>query len=621
MGERHAPGPGRKKSMESAALAALSVIGFGIALANQIAKRLRVPPILVYLIVGALAGESVLGVVRPHDLEPLFETALEVLVGLIVFEGAFAIDTDYLKRVGRLVRNLLTLGLLLTWALATFAAGALGVLPWSTAALFGALVTVTGPTVIGPLVKRVHLNDHVRAVLIGEGVLIDQLGAILTVIVLEAVVGGLEADPLIFVPTRLGAGFLLGLLGVAIVRGVVYFNKAISPIEIQLLLFGASLGIFALSASVLPQSQLMAMATMGLALAWIKIPHAEAVRSFEDDISLLLIGAIYVLAAATVELEVMADLFPMGLLVVLLLMVVIRPVVVFLSSIGSGLRWQERAYVSAIGPRGVVAASLAAFASTKLGEDNAGPTLAALVFLTVFMTVAIQSTYADVVAKLLGVKAMRALVGGAGALARRTAVQLEANGYDVLLIDNDEETVALAKEEGLQAEFGDVTDVRLLSRHGATTAQVAAALTDRDHSNLLFTQYLHSVNPEARLFARVAQPGAVEAFRQSGAVVLSEVDTLATAMADLIGTPTLEQALVSRAGDRMTVEVPVGRALDGRVIRELGIPHNVLVLLIVRDGGDIVPSGDTVLRAGDEMLLFGHRELVLDARERLVTIA
>jgi len=608
--------------MESAALAALGVIGFGLALANQIAKRLRIPPILVYLVLGALAGESVLGIVRPHDLDPLFETLLEVLVGLIVFEGAFAIDTDYLRRVGRFVRNLLTVGLLLTFGLATLAAGALGVLPWPTAALFGALVTVTGPTVIGPLVKRVHLNDHVRAVLIGEGVLIDPLGAILAVVVLEAVVGGLvEADPLVFIPTRLGAGLLFGLAGAALIRGVLWMNKAMSPIEIQMLLLGSSIGVYAVSALVVPQSQLMTMATMGLVLAWLNIPHAEAVRSFEDDISLILLGAIFVLAAATVDLTVIDDLFPEGLIVVLLLMVVIRPIVVFVCSIGSGLRWQERAYISAIGPRGVVAASLAAFASTQLGEENAGPTLAALVFLTVFLTVAVQSTYADVVAKLLGVKAMRALVAGAGALARRIAVQLEADGYDVLLIDSDEETVALAKAEGLNALAGDVTDVRLLNKNGALDAQVAVAVTNRDQSNLLFTQYLQSVNPDIRLFVRVAQPGAVEAFRQTGATVLSEVDTLANAFAELIGSPTLEHALVSRVGDRMTVEVPVGNALNGREIRELGLPQRVLVLLLVRDGGDLVPSGNTVLQTGDRMLLFGRRDLVLESRERLVTVA
>jgi len=608
--------------MESAALAALGVIGFGLALANQIAKRLRIPPILVYLVLGALAGESVFGIVRPHDLDPLFETLLEVLVGLIVFEGAFAIDTDYLRRVGRFVRNLLTVGLLLTFGLATLAAGALGVLPWPTAALFGALVTVTGPTVIGPLVKRVHLNDHVRAVLIGEGVLIDPLGAILAVVVLEAVVGGLvEADPLVFIPTRLGAGLLFGLAGATLIRGVLWMNKAMSPIEIQMLLLGSSIGVYAVSALVVPQSQLMTMATMGLVLAWLNIPHAEAVRSFEDDISLILLGAIFVLAAATVDLTVIDDLFPEGLIVVLLLMVVIRPIVVFVCSIGSGLRWQERAYISAIGPRGVVAASLAAFASTQLGEENAGPTLAALVFLTVFLTVAVQSTYADVVAKLLGVKAMRALVAGAGALARRIAVQLEADGYDVLLIDSDEETVALAKAEGLNALAGDVTDVRLLNKNGALDAQVAVAVTNRDQSNLLFTQYLQSVNPDIRLFVRVAQPGAVEAFRQTGATVLSEVDTLANAFAELIGSPTLEHTLVSRVGDRMTVEVPVGNALNGREIRELGLPQRVLVLLLVRDGGDLVPSGNTVLQTGDRMLLFGRRDLVLESRERLVTVA
>lgn len=608
--------------MESAALAALGVIGVGIALANQIAKRLHIPPILVYLVLGALAGESVLGVVRPHDLEPLFETVLEVLVGLIVFEGAFAIDTDYLRRVGRFVRNLLTIGLVLTFGLATLAAGGLGVLPWPTAALFGALVTVTGPTVIGPLVKRVHLNDHVRAVLIGEGVLIDPLGAILAVVVLESVLGGLvEADPLVFIPTRLGAGFLFGLAGAALVRGVVHFNKAITVVEVQLLLIGSSIAVYAVSASVLPQSQLMAMATMGLALAWMSIPHTDEVRSFEDDISLLLLGAIFVLAAATVDLSVISDLFPAGFIVIFLLMAVIRPVVVFICSIGSGLRWQERAYVSAIGPRGVVAASLAAFASTQLGEENAGPTLAALVFLTVFVTVAIQSTYAEIVAKFLGVKAMRALVAGAGALARRIAVQLEADGFDVLLIDSDEETVALAKAEGLTAEVGDVTDVRFLNKNGAMDAKVAVAVTNRDQSNLLFTQYLHSVNPDVRLFVRVGQPGAVDAFRQTGATILSEVDTLATAFAELIGSPTLEHTLVSRVGDRMTVEVPVGNALDGRQVRELGLPQRVLVLLLVRDGGDLVPSGNTVLQTGDRMLLFGQRELVLESRERLVTVA
>ena len=607
--------------METAAIAALAVIGAALAIVNPIANRLRIPSVLLYLVIGVVAGESVLGIVRPHDLEPIFEPVLEVLVGLIVFEGAFAINVDYLQRVSRVVRNLLTLGLMLTFGLGTLIVGGLGLLDWPTAFLYGALVTVTGPTVIGPLVKRVRLNERVRAVLIAEGVLIDPLGAILAVVVLESVLGGLEADSLVFVPTRLAAGFAIGLAAAALVRGFLRLMPGLSVSEVQLLLLGSTVSTFAVSGQLLDHTELMAMATMGLALAWMKIPHGEEVRSYEDDLSLLLIGAIYILSAATVELEVLSDLWPWGVLTVVLLMLVVRPLVVVACSLGSGLRWNERLYVGAIGPRGVVAASLAAFAGSQLGPEEGGPQLAALVFLTVFMTVAIQSTYADVVARLLGVKAMRVLIAGAGALARRVAHQLEGDGFDVLLIDADAATVERARAEGLQAEPGDVTDVRLLHRMGATEATIAVAATRVDQANLLFTQYLRSVNPDARLFVRVSQPAAADAFRQSGAIVLSEVDTLASAMADLIGEPTLDHTIVSRVGDRIIVEVPVGPGLNGRAIRELGLPQRVLVLLLQRPGGDLVPSGDTVLQQGDRMLLFGLRDLVVDARERLVGMA
>ncbi len=607
--------------MEHAAIAALGVVGFGIAVANQVAKRFYVPPILIYLLIGAAAGPSVLGVVQPNELQPIFGTTLEVLVGLVVFEGAFAIDVDYLRRMGRVVRNLLTVGLAITFVLAGLLAGVLGVLPWSTAFLFGALVTVTGPTVIGPLVRRVRLNERVRAVLLGEGVLIDPLGAILVVVVLEAVLGGLQPDPLVFIPTRLAAGIAFGLLGAAAIRGVLWLNRSITPTEVVLMLFGASVAVYALSASMLEHSQLTAMATMGVTLAWMRVPHAEAVRSFEDDLSLLIIGAIYVLAAATVDLGVMAGLWPVGVLVVVLLMVLVRPLAVGVSAMGSDLSWRERLYVGAIGPRGVVAAALAAFAGRQLGEDQGGPVLAALVFLTVFLTVAVQSTYAEWVARLLGVKAMRVLIAGAGALGRRVAHQLEADGLDVVLLEQDPDTVQIATEEGLTVVHGDATDVRLLDRHGARDAVMAVAATNRDQSNLLFIQYLRTVTPEARLFARVGQPGAVDAFQQAGAMVVSEVDTLATAMVDVIGDPTLSTVLQAGRGGRMTAEVAVGSSLEGRTIRDLRLPERVLILLLQRVDGDIVPNGNTVLRRGDRMLLFGQRVLVEEARDRLVSIA
>ena len=117
------------------------------------------------------------------------------------------------------MRNLLTVGLLTTFLVGTLLAGLLEVLPWRTAFMFGALVSVTGPTVIGPLVRSVRLNDHVRAVLLGEGVLIDPLGAILAVVVLQFALSGLHAEPFLWVPSRLIGGAAIGLVGVLIVRG------------------------------------------------------------------------------------------------------------------------------------------------------------------------------------------------------------------------------------------------------------------------------------------------------------------------------------------------------------------------------------------------------------------
>ena len=170
-----------------------------------------------------------LDVFDTRDLGEVLATSLEVLVGLLVFEGAFAIDVRYLRRVGDVVRNLLTVGLVITFLSGTLLAGLLDVLPWRTAFMFGALVSVTGPTVIGPLVRSVRLNDHVRAVLMGEGVLIDPLGAILAVVVLQFVLSGLHADPFLWVPSRLLGGAAIGLLGVAGVRAVLHLHPRPQP--------------------------------------------------------------------------------------------------------------------------------------------------------------------------------------------------------------------------------------------------------------------------------------------------------------------------------------------------------------------------------------------------------
>lgn len=606
--------------METAALSALGVIGFSVAVTNMVSRRVRLPPVLIFLVIGAIAGPSVLNLVDPDELGEVFPVVLEVLVAIIVFEGAFSIDVPYLRRVGSVVRNLLTIGLLITFGLAALLAGVLDVLPWRTALLFGALVTVTGPTVISPLVRQVRLNDHVRAVLLGEGVLIDPLGAVFSIVMLDVALSGLEADPLIFVPTRLLGGAAIGLVGVLAVRLVLRINRAPSPPEATLLLLGMSVATFAVAENLIHESGLAAMAVMGLALAARPIPHGEEVRSFEDDLSKFLVGAIYILAVATVDLDIVLDLWPRGFIVIIGLMVIVRPIAVWASAFRSDLSGRERWYIGLIGPRGVVAAALAAFAGDALGPAEGGDVLAALVFLTVFLTVAVQSTYAGPMADLLGVKAMRAIIAGSGAVARRIGRQLADDGYDVTLIDEDADAIARSRAAGLEVEEGDATDIRLLDRLDANEAQLAVGATDSDQSNLLFCQYVRTVSPDVEMFARVSQSGAVDAFQSAGIHTVSSHEAQSQALLELIGAPTITEALLPGSGERRTVSVPVGSGLHGRRVRDLALPERVLVLLIQRNGEDLVPHGNSVLARGDRMLLFGRAEPVSEAREQLIAI-
>ena len=605
--------------METSLLAVLGVVGLAASIVGLAARRLRVPDVLLYLAIGAIAGPGLLDLVNPDELGEFFTVALEVLVALIVFEGAFSIDPDGLRRTGRVVRNLLTLGMAITFVLATLLAGLLGVVPWGTAFVFGALVVVTGPTVIGPLVRRLRLNDRVESVLRAEGVLIDPLGAILAVVVLELVLSGLQADPFLWAPSRLGGGALIGLAGAAAVWQVQRIHREADERDSLLLLLGLAASTFALAEIVLEGSGLTAMAVMGVALGSGPVPHREAITGTQDALSRILVAAVFVLATAAVDLSVVSDLWPRGFIVVAGLMLVVRPLAVWLSARGSDLTRRERLYVGLIGPRGVVAAALAAFAGKELGAEERGPELTALVFLTILLTIAIQSSYAGLLARLLKVEAMRAMVAGAGQVGRRVAAQLVAGGHSVVVIDTDADAVARARAEGLQAEIADCTDAEALGRVGAADVALSVGATDSDQANLLFSQFIRSTGVEAEAHSVVVQPGSLEAFRSAGVHALHRDEAVATAMIEMMGNPAIFDAL-TRDEQRLTLEVPVGGSLDGRRVVDLGLPPGVLVVLVERGASELVPRGSTPLQRGDRLLIFGRADAVRGARDALIAL-
>jgi Trk K+ transport system NAD-binding subunit len=155
---------------------------------------------------------------------------------------------------------------------------------------------------------------------------------------------------------------------------------------------------------------------------------------------------------------------------------------------------------------------------------------------------------------------------------------------------------------------------------GVAEAKIAVGATDSDQANLLFCQYVRTTNPEAEVYARVTQGGAADAFRAAGIETVSSHEAQSQALMDLIGAPLITQALAPESGERTTVSVPVGSGLHGRRVRDLALPERVLVLLIQRNGEDLVPHGNSVLARGDRMLLFGRSEPVAEARRQLIAI-
>jgi NhaP-type Na+/H+ or K+/H+ antiporter len=344
------------------------VAGIGTIL---LAERLRLPSILLLLAAGVLFGPQGLQLIEPDALGAGLQVIIPLMVAIIVFEGGMVLDVTYLRQVTRIVRNLITIGALITAVLATIAAHFLVGMSWGLAALFGALMSVTGPTVINPLLKRAAVTQRLKTVLIAEGVLVDAVGAVLAVVVLEILLtdDGFLAGAGEWL-LRVGGGAVIGiiggwLLGLYLKR----IGREFSADLTRLAALGGALGIFTVAEWIAAEAGIAAAAAAGIVIGNTRFAHEEEVHNFKGDLTLLGIGVIFVLLAARIRFSDLAALGWGGIATVALLMLVIRPICVFASAIGNTkLSLREKLFMAAVGPRGIVAASFATFAALRLEE-------------------------------------------------------------------------------------------------------------------------------------------------------------------------------------------------------------------------------------------------------------
>jgi NhaP-type Na+/H+ or K+/H+ antiporter len=433
-------------------LAAVVVLGVG---AQWLASRLGIPSILLLLLAGVVAGPDVTGLVDSDEmLGDLLFPAVSLAVGILLFEGGLGLRVRELDRQGAVpIVRLVTVGAAATWGIGALAAHQLVGLDRDAAILLGAILVVSGPTVVLPLLRFARVREPVNGILRWEGIVIDPIGATLGLVV----VGAMTTTETTWTPAGQVAstalvGVVAGALGAALLTFV--FDRHWVPDELHnpftLAVVAAA---FAAADSTRPEAGLFATTAMGVAMANQRRVPMSHIRDFEEDLGTLIIAGLFVVLGARVELALLGEWAPEALALLAVLVLVARPATVWLSTAGGGLSWRERAYLCCMAPRGIVAAATSALFALRL--DRAGQPVEALVpvtFMIIVGTVVVYGLAARPMAERLRVARPDprgvAFIGGPR-WALELGQVLSDNDVPVLVVTRDPLEAAEAAEHGL----------------------------------------------------------------------------------------------------------------------------------------------------------------------------
>lgn len=485
--------------------------------AQVVGEYFRVPSIVFLLLFGILLGSNSLDILHPHDLGVGLEVLVALSVAIILFEGGLNLELRELGKVSGSLRNLVTVGTLITLIGGGMAAHWLAEFPWSIAFLYASLVVVTGPTVIGPLLKQVRVDRQVATLLEGEGVLIDPVGAILAVVVLNTILNT-NAAPLDIMSgllLRLGIGAVVGGVGGWLLGLMLKRASSLSDELKNLVVLAAVWGLFGLSQSLRSESGLMATVVAGIVVKASALPEERLLKRFKGQLTVLCVSVLFILLAADLSI---ASVFALGwgsVLAVAVLMLVVRPISVAVCTWNSDLNWRQKVFLAWIAPKGIVSASVASLFAILLTERgiNGGDAIKALVFLTILITVFFQGLTARWVANWLGItssNAKGAVIIGCNGLGRFMGRLFQQLGESVVMIDTDPEACQKAEADNLPVFQSSALDTEVLAEAGIESMGTFLALTNNGEVNLVLAQRAVEEFQPPRVLAAFPQDNSTE---------------------------------------------------------------------------------------------------------------
>lgn len=453
-------------------LAGIIILGI---LAQWVAWKFKIPAILPLILIGLLVGPIAAEFFSDDGskwIEPIWNGKkglfpgnglfyfVSLAISIILFEGGLTLRKNEIANVGPVITKLITLGSAVTFVVSAVFAHYIFGLGWKMSMLFSALIIVTGPTVISPILRNIPLKKDVAAVLKWEGILIDPIGALVAVLVFEFIsVGGgsgftktalLEFGKILLFGSTFGFAFAHALIFIVNKKSVPHYLLNVVSLSMVLL-------VFVLSDLFAHESGLLSVVVMGMVIGNSKIHSFDELLYFKESLSVLLISILFILLAANMNMSQLELIFNWeALLLFAAVVLVIRPLGVFLSTQGSTLKFNEKLFISWVGPRGIIAAGIASLFGTKLMKQGVegAEYITPLVFMIVLGTVLLNATTARIFAKLVGVflKDSKAIVIiGASEAARIIAKYLVDNDRRVVLLDQNKEYIQKARNNGIEA--------------------------------------------------------------------------------------------------------------------------------------------------------------------------
>ena len=469
-----------------------SIITAGIA-AQWFAWRLKLPPILLLLVLGFIAG-PITGFLQPERLlGQLFSPFISISLALILFEGGMSLRIADLTDTKLVVRNLLTIGVLTTWLIVSIASYFILGLGLSLSILVGSILVVTGPTVITPMLLYIRPLRKIGAIVKWEGIMNDPIGAILAIIVLEGILAAGPKQAALTAAFRfmgtVVTGSILGFIGALIIIKII--KNYLAPDRLlQVLALMFVVLVFTASESIQEESGLLAVTLMGVVLGNQKNINIKSIIEFEEGLRTLLISILFIILVSELKLYYIKQMNVNYLLFLACLIFIARPVSVFLSTRRSDLSWKEKTFIAWMAPRGIVAIAVASIFGLFLSKEGLpqAEMIAPIIFATVAATVAVYSLTARPLAIFLGLAARNQngfLIAGAHSGARMIASVFRDHGVPVLLVDSNYIEITKAYEEGFSTYHGSIISESILDEIDISNLGHLMALTSDDTLNSL----------------------------------------------------------------------------------------------------------------------------------------